>query len=361
MLKLIHGADFHLDSPYRALSPEQAVLRRREGRQLVERLADYANAHAVDLVLLAGDLFDGSGGYPETATALFAALGTINAPVFIAPGNHDPYPTAYAGQKLPENVHVFSHTAIERVELPGLHAAVYGGAFVSETQERGLLDGFAAEEDGLLHLMVLHGDLNASEARYNPITREEIAASGLNYLALGHVHRRSEPLRLGRTVCAYPGCLEGRGFDELGDKGFYEGVMDDDGEITLTFVPFAPHRYERLTVEVAAGDPAAALEAVLPPDTQNDLYRVTFTGETDEDGVNLTALQERLAPRFYQLELRDETRVREELWARAEEDSLRGLFLRELQGRLKEPGVDEEKITRAVRFGLAALDRRDLL
>ena len=182
------------------------------------------------------------------------------------------------------------------------------------------------------------------------------------HLALGHIHKRTEPLTCGRTVCAWPGCPEGRGFDELGEKGFYAGTIDDTGKVALTFVPFARRRYEILTVDVTGQAPRAAIEAALPTETVQDLYRILLTGETGEGGAQAEALQETLADRFYALEIRDQTRLAEDLWARAAEDSLRGLFLRDLKSRLDSARTEEERqrITMAARFGLAALDHRDL-
>ena len=106
----------------------------------------------------------------------------------------------------------------------------------------------------------------------------------------------------------------------------------------------------------------AALEATLPPDTAGDLYRILLAGETGEGGVDTASLEATLADRFYALEIRDMTRMAEDVWARAGEDSLRGLFLRELQARWKAAGDETERnmVTLAVRFGLAALDHRDL-
>ena len=103
-------------------------------------------------------------------------------------------------------------------------------------------------------------------------------------------------------------------------------------------------------------------EAALPEDTARHLYRVILTGETGEAGAGAEALQEALADRFYALEVRDRTRMAEDIWRRAEEDSLRGAFLRELRRRWEEAKTEEERetVTRAVRFGLAALDHRDL-
>ncbi|MDR3982106.1 MAG: hypothetical protein Q3W96_01550, partial [Dysosmobacter sp.] len=121
-------------------------------------------------------------------------------------------------------------------------------------------------------------------------------------------------------------------------------------------------RYEILEVDVTGKTPREAVEAALPPDTARDLYRILLTGETGEAGADPEGLQEALADRFCALEVRDRTRVAEDIWARAEEDSLRGLFLRELRQKLDAAGSDEERelVTQAVRFGLAALDHRDL-
>lgn len=364
MLTFIHAADFHLDSTFGALDQRRAAGRRRESREVAFRLANYVNSQGISLVLLAGDLFDSAAAYRETGEQLAQALGQMEAKVFIAPGNHDWYGPGSPWETVawPENVHVFRDSALTAAEVPELGLVVHGAAFTGPEQPESLLAGFAAPADGRRHIGLLHGELDGAEERYDPLRREEIAASGLDYLALGHVHKRTEPLALGRTVCAWPGCPEGRGFDELGEKGFYQGTVSDEGQVSLTFVPFARHRYEILEVDVTGKDPRAAVEAALPPDTAGDLYRILLTGETAEGGAGAAGIREALAGRFCALEVRDRTRMAEDLWRRAEEDSLRGLFLRELLAR-RETAEDEAaraEIDLAARFGLAALDHRDL-
>lgn len=362
-VKIVHAADFHLDSAFAALTGEQAKLRRREGRELMERLSNYVNQQNADIVLLAGDLFDGAVTYRETIEQLRDALGTMSARVFIAPGNHDFYSakSPYATLTWPENVHIFKSSEIECVTLPELSCAVYGAAFTNPAQEQSLLDGFAAPDDGLTHLMVLHSDLNAAQAHYSPLTKEQIAQSNLDYLALGHTHLHNGFHRAGKTTYAYSGCPEGRGFDELGDKGILCGTVDK-GKTELQFVSFARRRYEIVSVDVTGKAPADSLLAALPENTARDVYRVIFTGETDERGIDLRALEERFAPDFFHLELRDMTHIKQNIWARSEEDSLRGLFLRSLRVRFNAAADESERarIERAVRFGLAALDGRDL-
>ena len=117
MLKFIHAADFHLDSAFGALPARQAAARRRESRENMLRLANYVNQDNIDLVLLAGDLFDSGSMYRETVEQLAEALGQMAAKVFIAPGNHD-YATAGSPWQTvdwPENVHVFSEERLTAV------------------------------------------------------------------------------------------------------------------------------------------------------------------------------------------------------------------------------------------------------
>ena len=210
MIRFLHAADFHLDSAFGALPARQAAERRRESREQLFRLADYVNGHDIDLVLLAGDLFDSASPFRETGEQLAAALGQMRARVFVAPGNHDWYGpgSPWETETWPENVTVFQERAMTAAEVPELDLVVHGAAFTGPDQPESLLAGFTAPADGKVHIGLLHGELDGAEDRYDPIRREEVSASGLAYLALGHVHKRMEPLTLGRTVCAWPGCLE---------------------------------------------------------------------------------------------------------------------------------------------------------
>lgn len=363
MPKIVHAADFHLDSAFGGLPTEKARERRRESRDLVDRLADLVLAERAELVLLSGDLFDGERVYPETLERLRAALARMACPVFIAPGNHDPCTarSPYERQVWPDNVRIFRKERMTSMALPALGCAVHGAAFTGPGRTDQILQGFTAAQDGLAHLVCLHGDTSAPDSRYGPITREQIAACGADYLALGHVHQFSGVQHCGDTAWAYPGCPEGRGFDELDDKGVLVGTVDRSGA-DLRFVPLCRRRYRILRPDVTDLPPLEALQAVLPPTAAHDVCRVIFTGEVGEGGLDLPALESALRDRFYHLELRDQTRPAQSLWAKAGEDSLRGVFLREMRSRYDAASSEEEReqIARAVRFGLAALEGRDI-
>ncbi|MBQ2061841.1 MAG: DNA repair exonuclease [Oscillospiraceae bacterium] len=363
MVRILHAADFHLDSAYGALGEEQARQRRQESRELVRQTVDYANEQGVQVMLLAGDLFDSDEFFSQTGEDLALALSRFEGRAFIAPGNHDFCASGSAYDRIlwPDNVHVFREDKLERVDLPELQCSVWGAGFTAHAVDSGaVLDGFAAPNDGWTHLLVLHGDLGVKGSRYRPLTAEQLAAAGVDYAALGHQHAFSGVHTAGKTAWAYSGCIEGRGFDELGEKGVLCGTVAP-GRTDLRFVPMGKRRYEILSVDVTDSQPLSAVSGALPRDTEQDIYRIILTGET-ESPVRLEWLQQELGSRFYALELRDQTRMKQDLWAKCGEDSLRGLFLQEL--RKKYDAADDEaerkKIERAVRFGLAAMDNREM-
>ena len=359
MLRFLHAADFHLDSPFATLGGEKAALRRQEQRRQLRELAKLAQG--TDLVLLAGDLLDSIRAYGETREALQEFFRSLPMPVFIAPGNHDSYipQSPYTRMELPENVHIFTQTKPERIPLPELGCTVWGTAFRSERAEPPLR-GFHAEGDGNLQLMVVHGEVTEGNSKYGPITQEDIAASGLSYLALGHKHSCSGLQRAGKTWWAYPGCTLGRGFDETGEKGVLLGTLEGE-ECTLEFHPLTGRRYRDLVVDVTgAEDLEQAVLAALSPDWGEDILRVTLRGEW-ETKPGMESLAEVLEDRCWSLDLRDETRLTRDIWKMADEDTLRGSFLRILRKQYETAGEEEkrERITRAARFGLAAMEYRE--
>ena len=121
MLRMMHAADLHLDSPFAALAPEQAAQRRAEQRDMLRRLAEECERRNCQILLLAGDLFDSDRVYRETTDLLRQTLQDLNARVFIAPGNHDPYTprSPYATLSWPDNVHIFRSRSVQAVRLPG--------------------------------------------------------------------------------------------------------------------------------------------------------------------------------------------------------------------------------------------------
>ena len=350
MLRILHAADLHLDSPFAALPPEQAAARRRQQRQIPQALAELCRRRSCDLLLLAGDIFDGARVCPETVAALQAAFADCEMPVLIAPGNHDPFTaqSPWATAKWPENVHIFSG-AMEVVELPQLRCRVWGAGF-REQHAADLLQPISRGDDGFLEIGLFHGDL-AGNSPYNPISKELVARCGLDYLALGHIHKQQLPRQLGRTFCGWPGAAMGRGFDETGEKGVFQVALDR-GICETKFLPLPLPRYEILTL------PADKLD--IPPEYLQTICRLVLTGESDP--VDRDRLRQSLEDQFLSLELVDQTIPKRDLWAGCGDGSLRGLALQSLKLRYDAAETPEQRqlLTQAARYALAALEGRDL-
>jgi DNA repair exonuclease SbcCD nuclease subunit len=336
----------------------KAALRRSEQRELLGRLAELSRTEKVGLVLLSGDLLDSDNSYYETGEELSRCLAGMAAPVFISPGNHDYYSprSPWKRFKLPGNVCLFTENRIRGVTLSSLNLRVYGAAF-TENRSGPLLQGFRAERtEGVTNLLCLHGEVGARGSAYDPITVEELAQSGMDYAALGHVHKTGGLLQAGKTWYSWPGCPEGRGFDETGDR-FVNLVELENGQCRMRQVSIALRRYEQLQVDVTGTDPLLAIHSSLPDDTVCDVYRITLVGETDA-APDLRRLYQNLSELFFELQLRDETRLRRGIWDCVGEDTLRGLFLGRLKARFDAAATEEErvKLEQAARWGLAALD-----
>lgn len=354
-IKILHTADLHLDSAFEALPAGKAAIRRSEQRELLGRIAELARSERVDLVLLPGDIFDGGGTYFETGTELVRCLRDIPVPVFIAPGNHDPYDahSPYAKLDLPGNVRLFTGRDIECAELPELGVCVYGAAFTGASDGPDISHFHADRDEGVWNILCAH-----AEVGFDPVNEQALADSGLGYAALGHIHKPSGLRRSGSTWYSWPGCPEGRGFDETGERTVSIIELSDSG-CTLRPVCIASRRYELLPVDVTGCDPLLAVHTVLPEDTARDVYRIVLTGEVDTP-PDMSRLKRNLDDCFFALQLRDETRLRRDVWERAEEDSLRGIFLRRLREKYDAANGDErELVEQAARWGLAALDNME--
>ena len=357
-VKIIHAADFHLDSPFDALPAEKAELRRAEQRELIRKIVSAANDEGADLILLSGDLFDSDVSYHETGETLREAFADTEARVFIAPGNHDYFclKSPYSYVKFPENVHIFQSPAISCVDIPELNCRVWGAGFCSPLCEP-MLTGFSCPTGSMTDIMVMHGELGGGT--YNRISAQEIADSGLDYLALGHVHSFSGIMTVGETSYAYPGCPEGRGFDETGAKGIIAGSVGK-GVRELRFVPLGGREYGVLNVDMTgSGSVYDALDGALPENAGRDIYRVNFTGECGER-VDIAAVREAFGNRFFHAVFADKTVRPGDIWQGAGENSLRGVFLRRMKRAFDEASdSDKGQLEAAVRYALAAIDRRE--
>ena len=176
-----------------------------------------------------------------------------------------------------------------------------------------------------------------------------MAASGLDYLALGHIHMAGN-FTAGRTLCGWPGCPMGRGYDERGEKGVYLVTLEDTA--TLEFLPLDTPRFYDLDAEVLVA-PWETVVSLLPPVETFDFYRITLIGECEP--IDISALS---FPQCPTLELRDRTTPPADLWGCIGEDSLEGTYFRLLHDALTD---DAESATLAARISRKILDKQEVV
>ncbi len=356
MLKILHTGDIHLDSAFTSLSPDEAKARRCESRELFSKVIDIANTENVDAILLAGDIFDAYPIRPETAESFLRDLKRAKMPVFITPGNHDPYTpdSPYRTLKFPDNVHIFAEESLSFIELPEKNARIWGAAYSSEVYDGRILEGFSVPDDGYTDILALHSNLYTDG--YSPVSADEIAASGADYLALAHIHKPTGVLKSGRTHYAYCGCLEAHDFGECYDSGFYI-VTIENGNVTLNRHSVSDVSYQEISLNLAD---SADIENALPSPVGRVHLRLTLTGECETPDVD--AIYNKLSRKYAELEITDKTVPPRDIWESLGEDTLRGVFLAKMKA-LLDGSTDEEereKILLAVRYGINAIENREM-
>ena len=346
-MKILHTADWHLGAPLHGHGEELRQALAAVPGEILEVLRQ----EKCDLVLLAGDVFDGAYTL-HTYQAVYQTLKDMAVPVFITPGNHDfCAPDSPWNKELwPENVHIFRSQQVESVALESLDCRIYGAGF-GAMDCAAQLNGFVANCPEKYAIGIFHGDTTQANSPYNPITKAQVLSSNLDYLALGHIHK-ADSFTAGKILCAWPGCPMGRGYDETGEKGVLIVTVDDT--VSTRFVPLDTPRFYDLEV-----DATASLDDILPPVGNEDHYRITFTGSSEP--LDLAAIAGSYS-RFPNLLLRDKTTVPVDLWGSAGEDTLEGKYFKLLQDSLE--NADEEtqrKLRLAAEISRKLLDGQEVV
>lgn len=233
-MKFVHAADLHIDSPMKGLStyPGAAVQEVRGAtRRAFESLVGLCIGEGVDLLVIAGDVFDGDWKDFSTGLYLRAQLSRLREEgieVVLVRGNHDAASVITRNLKLP-GIHVLRHDRPESVVLEDLGVAVHGQSFATRAVTENLAAGYPNPLSGLVNIGLLHTSLGGYDEHENYAwcRLEELVARGYDYWALGHIHERAV-LNTDPYV-VFAGNLQGRHMRERGAKGatLVEAVDDD--------------------------------------------------------------------------------------------------------------------------------------
>ncbi len=348
-MKLIHTADIHLDTSFVApeMPPDYGNRRRQSLRDTFLNIIKEAREWPADAVLIAGDLFEQERFTRDTIAFLKQAFESIpSIPVFITPGNHDPYtPTSpYHIETWPDNVKIFSRPSWESVALPDSPLTVHGFGFDGAEPSHNPYGSLQIPRDGRIHVAAGHGSemgsLPAHKGRYAPFSASAAAATGLRYLALGHYHEMKclDKTALG-TVMAYSGAPEGRHFGETGPHYFLKVTIDEE-QVTITPTLSSSVVYENYELNVDGCSTSQEIIELFrtaahnkmkqyPSDNLARIARLTVRGHIPFPmETEFRALQDALSPEFLFFQFIDETEPMENYEALAHDETSLGAFVR---------------------------------
>lgn len=266
MVRFIHAADIHLDSPMLQLehyegAPAEEI--RRSTRRALTNLIDLAIAKAVDFVLIAGDLYDGD--WPDHNTGLFftsevARLRTAEIPLYFISGNHDAANKLTKALPLPSNPDgspvQLSSTKVESVILEDLGVAIHGRGFRKQAETDNLSEKYPRATRDLINIGMLHTSLQgaAGHAPYAPCTPQQLADKEYDYWALGHIHIRGDRAIDGSCPIVFSGNTQGRSVRETGAKGCILVELDAIAPPKLEFQPLDVCRWEVCEIDATTID-----------------------------------------------------------------------------------------------------------
>ena len=351
-MQIIHTADLHLDSRLETnLDPVKAKERKRELLLSFDNLINYAKNNNVEAILISGDLFDRPKISAKTREYI---LGIIeDAPMIqflLIYGNHDFNMFQEHPMGLPSNLHIFKdkwetisfkNVDITGISGEGISPALYDNLCLNRSKK---------------NIVMLHGDIT----NLNSIPLSMLKERNIDYLALGHLHKYQKGKLDDRGIWVYPGCLEGRGFDEEGPKGFV--LLDiTDSSIESKFIPFSKRILHDIKVDITNCDSWVEIRRnvtlKLTDIPQSDMIRIRLVGEYDLSLIKQNELLERsLNQQYYFARVSDESRLRIHPKEYENDISLKGEFIRNVLA----SKLSEDDKNRIIEYGIKALMKEEI-
>lgn len=343
-MKLIHCADLHLGANMLAVLPRhKAEERKNERKNTFLRLVDYAKREGVKGILLSGDVFDTD--LPTLSDKAFFLSVVENSPeivFFVLRGNHD-NDQSFAEKKL-GNLKTFGKNFVSY----DFCTVTIGGV---EDNGADALSRVSFRADGK-NILLLHGGIEGE------IPLDALRGKNIDYLALGHYHSYRQDSLDERGVYCYSGCLDGRGFDECGEKGFV--LLDVADRIRTTFIPFASRTIREERVDVSEALNAYEAYSILKRTIdfqERDYYLIHLVGEMKLPFEKEEEISTYLTSDCYYSRVKDETTLLIDADSLAGEMSLQGEFIRLTR---EDATLSEEDRQQILRYGLMALSGKEV-
>ncbi len=357
-MKFIHTADLHLDSKIDGIPTDKSRTRREEIVRTFEKLVDYADKNCVRAIIIAGDMFDTSGITIKTRSRVNETIKKYSHIDFLyLQGNHDEVSFVNENE-MPSNLIIFN----DEYKSVVYDDVVITGIVLTALNQKVVYDTLNLDAQKT-NIVAMHGQIVGykSQEKAEVISLPKLKDKNIDYLALGHIHSFSKGELDNRGVYAYSGCLDGRGFDELGEKGFVL-VECENGKVKTEFVPFSSRVLYEFEYDVNMFDTFYQLTEHIVIDLTSkidskSLVKIILKGQHKTDYfVDKFSLSTRLNELFFFAKVYDKTELEIVLSDYEFDKSVRGEFVRAVW----ESGLNEEEKNKIIMCGLSALKGEEI-
>ena len=347
-MKIIHTADLHLDSALETNLGYKAKKRRQELISAFEKLVEYAKQEKVRLVLISGDIFDHNNATPRTFTRVADIISNAGDIDFLLlSGNHDSLNNFSQYEALPSNLKTFSDSwqyySYENFCIAGIN--------LNASNKSVMPTSLALDEDNY-NIVMLHTEIES--------VKTALRDKNIDYLALGHIHKHDIGKIDNRATWAYSGCLEARGFDESGKKGF---VLLDTEENRIEFIESSIRTMYEIEVDISDIESYTQIKNKVFDEIHNsgatseDMVKLvlvgTYTLNTDKGIENLADQLER---EYYFSKFKDKTKMKICIDDFKNSVSLKGEFVRSVYA----SDLSDEQKEKIMLLGIRAIEGEEI-
>ncbi|MBE6852361.1 MAG: DNA repair exonuclease [Ruminococcus sp.] len=368
-IKILHCSDLHIGAELSFLK-NKSKSRRAEVLNTLNRITMMCLQQGIELLIIAGDLFDSNHIDSQTLTAVKSMFAAIpDTIVAIVAGNHDYFAvdSPYSDDDWSPNVSIF-FKKFSTIEFPKKNLRLCGSSFLGSYQESSGSE-LNVPDDDMINILIYHGDLvtNNQSSKYNPVTINELENSRFDYVALGHIHSATPLAKAGNTTYAYSGTPDGNGFDETGKKGVYTGYVYKH-RTELAFFPTSSRLYENVSFDITsltsnsgiAKSIINKLETLYGAEYQDNLYKITLTGKTPEGFLpSRKSITTELQDTLYYVSVINQSTPDTDIKILSSDFSLKGIFVKKMLAKINacENEAEKEMHEKALYIGLKAFDR----
>ncbi len=359
-MKFVHIADMHFDSPFVNLSEKDIMgdLRRLEQRKVFKKIIEYIEENNIKYFFISGDLYEHK--YIKQSTIeyinkLFEEIPETN--IYIAPGNHDPYTknSYYNKYNWSKNVKIFG-PKVEKIETQD--ANIYGYGFDDFYCSDSCIENIELERTEKPNILIIHGNIDGStieDMQYNSMSKKMLQEKGFDYVALGHIHKKDYNTEENQKI-VYPGSTISLGFDELGEHGMIVGDVEKD-KLETQFIKLDDKQFTKRELNV---DNIYSKEELIEKINEleieeNNYVEIILIGNRNFEINKYDLIKYILNNNI--IKIKDNTKIAYNLEKLENENTLKGLFIKEMNKKLKNAETEEEKeiIEKSIEIGLESL------